>query len=55
MIFTRTRFRRFAVELAVEDLFPEAEIKLPAVTATTTSAHDAAFEVRVGVVFPVLW
>ena len=47
-----TRFARLAVELAVEDLFPRAEVELAVGDGDDDlAAHDLAFHVGVGVVF----
>ena len=51
MIFTSTRFAPPAVELAVEDLLPRAEVELAVGDRDDDfAAHDLALEVRVGVV-----
>ena len=52
MIFTSTRLSPAAVEFAVEDLFPRAEIEFAFGDGDDDfAAHDLAFHVGVGVVF----
>ena len=50
--FDQDAFAAFAVEFAVEDLFPGAEIEFAGGDgANNLTAHDGAFEMGVGVVF----
>ncbi len=52
MILTRTRFFWAAVEFAVEDLFPRAEVEFVGGDRDHNfTAHNLPFEMRVGVVF----
>ena len=51
MILTSTRFLRPAVEFAVEDLLPRAEIEFAVGDRHDHLApHDLAFQVRIGVI-----